>query len=393
MSLEFRKETVGSVAPQAQPSLLSSTLSSGTGAGPLASGGGGGGTIGRSLSGGGASVGSGTVVTTPGTAGSAGGAGGFATAGGMGSGGGGGIGAALARGGSGASAASAASGGSSSGGGKGAAGVVAAATVAATASAAPAAGAVAASTATAAGHAATSAAPASTSAGAGTAATTAPASAPTATVTTKARGSLGGTHAHQAFTVGQVISGILNNCPWASLGLPAGSPLAASVDASRYDLRIADDDGMPDGDYPSIDAGVAITSVGVDRFVMCDIATDVPVLRVTIPAGAVQLRVCEAGGEAPELNITCYLPLLPPSASVRPLAAGILAATGAVPAAGSSRSDAGGVAAGSTSSVDALATTLGGTTISGPRRESSMSAMGFKHFVVRLRGAPHAAAT
>lgn len=38
----------------------------------------------------------------------------------------------------------------------------------------------------------------------------------------------------------------------------------------EYELRIADDDGEPDMDFPELDSTVEVTSFGVDEFVVCD---------------------------------------------------------------------------------------------------------------------------
>lgn len=111
--------------------------------------------------------------------------------------------------------------------------------------------------------------------------------------------------------------------------------------ASHYALLVAEDDGQVDPDFPEvrgrtargrgsqrldtkpplpplpplrvqIDASVPITTVGIDKFVLCRADTEVPVLRVVIPSSALALRACEMpaqsgeGGEGALITVTCY---------------------------------------------------------------------------------------
>lgn len=75
-----------------------------------------------------------------------------------------------------------------------------------------------------------------------------------------------------------------------------------------------------------IDGSVPITTVGIDKFVLCRSDSESPVLRVVIPSSSVALRACEmpaanggsrpttpVGGreagmvtEQPLLTVTCY---------------------------------------------------------------------------------------
>lgn len=191
-----------------------------------------------------------------------------------------------------------------------------------------------------------------------------------------------------AFTVAQTIAGIVNTYHSEIVGSGEDGTswdLGIGSDAARYDLRIAEDDGSVDPDFPSIDFAVPITSIGVDKFVLCDIATDKPVMRVCIPAQAVQLRVCEADDAPVELLITCYQPLAAPTST---RAIGVIGALPRVPPPSSSPEAAGAAA------VDTLASTLATASLASPPkgvpRENSAMGLGGKHFTVRLRGLPAA---
>ena len=71
----------------------------------------------------------------------------------------------------------------------------------------------------------------------------------------------------------------------------------------------ADDEGNVDADFPEIDGGVPIASVGVDKFVMCERGTDRPVLRLCIPEAALTLRAIERElGPSAELSVSCTVP-------------------------------------------------------------------------------------
>ena len=64
-----------------------------------------------------------------------------------------------------------------------------------------------------------------------------------------------------------------------------------------------------DADFPEIDGGVPIASVGVDKFVMCERGTDRPVLRLCIPEAALTLRAIERElGPSAELSVSCTVP-------------------------------------------------------------------------------------
>jgi hypothetical protein len=193
------------------------------------------------------------------------------------------------------------------------------------------------------------------------------------------------------FTVSQVIAGLIN-----SLSSQEGKAEETGVqfslrgfptDASKYDLRIAEDDGSVDADFPPVDYGVPITSVGVDKFVLCESATDKAVLRVCIPSQTVQFRMCEAEESPLELQLTCYPPVVPGSNTSRPI--GFVATSprsrpgpSSSPAAPSTSPDAG---------VDSLTSALASSSV-GPSgitrvaRESSSSSLSTKPFIVRLRG-------
>jgi hypothetical protein len=98
-------------------------------------------------------------------------------------------------------------------------------------------------------------------------------------------------------TVGSVVSAVS-----AAAALPA---------ASSYELRIAGDDGEAvDGDFPAVDASVAIAAVGPRAFILVDAASERPLLRVRLPAAAGDAAAAADLGEAHDadgvlvLNVT-----------------------------------------------------------------------------------------
>jgi hypothetical protein len=95
--------------------------------------------------------------------------------------------------------------------------------------------------------------------------------------------------------------------PSAAAGADA-VPLLLSLDPLQYDLRISEDDGAVDFDFPPCDSAVPITHIGVDKFVLCEGATDRPILRISIPASAVTSRPCENDPSmvVPEMAVSCY---------------------------------------------------------------------------------------
>lgn len=97
--------------------------------------------------------------------------------------------------------------------------------------------------------------------------------------------------AAQAYSVGHVIAAVVES-------LRAHAELELTADASAYDLRIADDDGGVDADFPPIDNVVSITGVGVDRFVLCETATDTPRLVVVVPDASLSARGGSGDGAA-----------------------------------------------------------------------------------------------
>ena len=108
--------------------------------------------------------------------------------------------------------------------------------------------------------------------------------------------------AQHAYTVGHTIAVVVQR------GSASHPSIVTSADASAYDLRIAEDDGLAaDPDFPVLDNSVAITGIGVDTFVLCDSASDRPVLRVRIPASTLTIRACEVDldGTLPFLSLTC----------------------------------------------------------------------------------------
>ncbi len=124
------------------------------------------------------------------------------------------------------------------------------------------------------------------------------------------------------FTVAEVISAILNTFR-VSASDPSHQGLL-SVDPSLYDLRIAEDDGGVDTDFPPCDSAVPITHIGMDRFVLCETANDRPILRVSIPCSAVTYRPIDGDAlmAVPELSISCYWVAQPHiSTSLKPFTA------------------------------------------------------------------------
>lgn len=71
--------------------------------------------------------------------------------------------------------------------------------------------------------------------------------------------------------------------PSGGIAIPATPlPHATLVDPARYDVRVADDDGTVDGDFPPVDLASNLVSVGASIFLLCDGATDIPLLRFRI---------------------------------------------------------------------------------------------------------------
>ena len=153
------------------------------------------------------------------------------------------------------------------------------------------------------------------------------------------------------FTVGRAVASILDAF-FSSEGAAAAYPEKPPPD--RFSLLVAEDDGtLADPDFPEvrclrarrlaqstqsmkhsqhthtrarpppqIDQSVAITSVGVDKFVLvlqpsaaeaASGGASKIVLRVTIPQSAIALRACEMGMASPQLALTCYLPAALPA--------------------------------------------------------------------------------
>ena len=86
--------------------------------------------------------------------------------------------------------------------------------------------------------------------------------------------------------------------PSGAVAVPA-MPLAhvSLVDPTRYDVRVANDDGAVDADYPPVDFESNLVSVGASTFVLTDAATDAPLLRFRIRLEAPEC----AGAPAPLL--------------------------------------------------------------------------------------------
>lgn len=60
---------------------------------------------------------------------------------------------------------------------------------------------------------------------------------------------------------------------------PFPLPHVSLVDLARYEIRIVDEsDGSVDVDFPPVDHGACLTSVGVERFALSDAATDALIL-------------------------------------------------------------------------------------------------------------------
>ena len=92
-----------------------------------------------------------------------------------------------------------------------------------------------------------------------------------------------------------------------------------STDPEGYYLMVADDDGHVDDDFPEIDPNVPISSVGVDKFVLCERETESPVLRLCIPEAALDIqRIIKEAGPAAELSVSVSQPMLGGRASSVP---------------------------------------------------------------------------
>ena len=77
--------------------------------------------------------------------------------------------------------------------------------------------------------------------------------------------------------------------------LPSDNP-------SDYEVKVADDDGTTDPDYPEVDPRAAITSVGTTKFVLCEAGTGRECVQLCIPEQSVAYRAYDAD---PVLAVTC----------------------------------------------------------------------------------------
>jgi hypothetical protein len=85
-----------------------------------------------------------------------------------------------------------------------------------------------------------------------------------------------------SFTVVETLHAIQSAAP--QLGVSLRS------DISSYCLRVADDDGSADPDFPDVDGSCTITQVGVDRFLLVDSTNDAQLLMLSIPQSEMSVR-------------------------------------------------------------------------------------------------------
>eukprot|EP01138_Halocafeteria_seosinensis_P011217 gb/GECG01011458.1/.p1 GENE.gb/GECG01011458.1/~~gb/GECG01011458.1/.p1 ORF type:complete len:186 (+),score=14.36 gb/GECG01011458.1/:1-558(+) len=76
-----------------------------------------------------------------------------------------------------------------------------------------------------------------------------------------------------------------------------------SQNTDDYEVRVGNDDGSVDTDFPELDLNVPITSVGVTQFVLCRTGTEQPVLRIALPEKQIRHHACESDSD---LSVTCY---------------------------------------------------------------------------------------
>lgn len=74
-----------------------------------------------------------------------------------------------------------------------------------------------------------------------------------------------------------------------------------------YRLHVVDEDGSIDEDFPELDEGVHIGSVGVDRFALCQDGSDAATLFVEMPPEVVNLPAAERKGLT-DVEIKCMWP-------------------------------------------------------------------------------------
>lgn len=122
----------------------------------------------------------------------------------------------------------------------------------------------------------------------------------------------------EAYTVAHVIRAVVAKFRQSGAAAAAAGALATAgaeplgAHAAGYFLMVAGDDGNVDEDFPEVDAGVPISEVGVDRFVMCERGSELPVLRLCIPElalGQKHSHLLAAGAAAAaELSVSCTVP-------------------------------------------------------------------------------------
>jgi hypothetical protein len=122
----------------------------------------------------------------------------------------------------------------------------------------------------------------------------------------------------EAYTVAHVIRAVVAKFRQSGAAAAAAGALATAgaeplgAHAAGYFLMVAGDDGNVDEDFPEVDAGVPISEVGVDKFVMCERGSELPVLRLCIPElalGQKHSHLLAAGDAmAAELSVSCTVP-------------------------------------------------------------------------------------
>lgn len=98
------------------------------------------------------------------------------------------------------------------------------------------------------------------------------------------------------FKVSNVIDSIMGALHGGSLPMTGSPP--------SYELRITDEEGNVDEDFPELDMGVHIGSVGATRFALCNAGSDEPVLYVNVPEALAGLPTKERN-EVSDMELTC----------------------------------------------------------------------------------------
>ena len=97
-----------------------------------------------------------------------------------------------------------------------------------------------------------------------------------------------------------VIVALLVQCAPSSADAPPANGAGDELEATAFDLRIMDEDGMPDMDFPELDRTVPVTDFGVEEFVLCRVgAWKEPLFEVRVQLDDMTVAAADRGAAAP----------------------------------------------------------------------------------------------